>query len=274
MDDGTQTVFGLVDDGPTGHASRSGGPFYHGPGRGGGNSINALLDGWLLTGAPHYLTKAEELLRRCIHPDDDVEALNLLDAEARWSYTVFLSVLARYLDLKAEAGMLDDAYAHAQAALLHYAAWMVEHERTHYDHPEQFGYKTEAWAAHDLRKANVLRLAAAHASQPLRGRLLRRGEELAERAWQDLLRFSTRHSARALAILLTDGTRDAALRAAPPAPRPSAGVRAFPPLAEPFVPQKHRVLARLRSPRGLTVTLVRLLDPRRWPRLRWLWRHL
>ena len=51
MDDGRNTVFGLLDNGPTGAASATVSEDFHGPGRGAGNSINALLDGWILTGS-------------------------------------------------------------------------------------------------------------------------------------------------------------------------------------------------------------------------------
>ena len=54
MDDGSQTLFGLIDDGPTGLASSTAGPDYHGPGRGAGNSINALMDAYRLTGSRNY----------------------------------------------------------------------------------------------------------------------------------------------------------------------------------------------------------------------------
>src|SRR5437667_274570 len=95
----------------TGLASRTGGDLFHGPGRGGGNSINALLDAWLLGAGRAYLDKAEELIRRCVHPADDLAALDLGNPEERWSYTVFLSVLARYLDLKARAGQIDEMFS-------------------------------------------------------------------------------------------------------------------------------------------------------------------
>src|SRR5262249_51138865 len=68
MDDGTRNILGVVDDRPTGLASATREPGYHGPGRGAGNSVNALLDAWLLTSQPHYLDYAETLIRRCIHP--------------------------------------------------------------------------------------------------------------------------------------------------------------------------------------------------------------
>src|SRR5439155_23128436 len=117
MDDGARNIFGLIDEGRTGAASRTTEREYHGPGRGCGNSVNALLDGWLVTGAPGYLEKAEELIRRAIHPADDVEGRNLLAVELRWSYTVFLNVLGRYLQLKAEAGARDEMYAYARSSL-------------------------------------------------------------------------------------------------------------------------------------------------------------
>src|SRR5205085_782607 len=92
MDDGRRTIFRWLDRGDTGLASATVSPLYHGPGRGGGNSINALLDGYRLTGNPAFRAKLEQLLHRCIHPADDIAGRNLLDAEYRWSYTVFLQV--------------------------------------------------------------------------------------------------------------------------------------------------------------------------------------
>ena len=105
--------------GHTGLASGSRTPTYHGPGRGAANSVAALLDGHRLTGDAAFLAKAEQLLRRVIHPSDDVEARNLLDAENRWFYTMFLQSLGRYLDYKAERGERDRMYAYGRAVLLH-----------------------------------------------------------------------------------------------------------------------------------------------------------
>ena len=96
--------------------------------------------------------------------------------ERRWSYTVFLTVLARYLSLKLEHGEQDQMYDYAQSSLTHFAGWMAENEVPYFDHPEKLEYPTEAWAAHELRKANVLRLAAAHADEPLRSQWIPPGE--------------------------------------------------------------------------------------------------
>src|SRR5262249_15166576 len=265
-DDGRRTVFGVVDDGPTGLASATRHPDYHGPGRGAGNSVNALLDAWLLSGQRHYLDTAETLIRRCIHPHDDIAARDLLNVEGRWSYTVFLVVLARYLDVKAEAGEVDFLYAYARASLLACAAWMAEHETPYFDHPERLEYPTETWAAQELRKANVFRLAARHADEPLRSRLLPRGDEFARRAWGDLLACPSRTVVRSLALVMIEGTRERCLQAGPlpPAPRPPS-VESFG-TPERFTPQRRRVLTQLRTPGGLLRACLRLLDVRRWQR--------
>jgi YetA-like protein len=264
MDDGGKTWLGLVDDGPTGLASSTKEPGYHGPGRGAGNSINALLDAWTLTGRRDYLAFAETLVRRCIHPADDIAARDLLDVEARWSYTIFLAILAKYLDLKAAAGETDRMYAYAQASLTHYAAWMVQNERPYFDQVEKLEFPTEVWAAQDMRKANVFRRAARHADEPLRSALIERGDSFAERAWQDLLRFETRTHARSIAIMMIEGLSDCGLRrrTSEPAPR-AAGPLDFG-TPQPFVPQRQRVLARARTAWGFVGMMGSLLDPLRW----------
>ena len=260
MDDGRRTFGVLFDDGPTGTASNTAEPHYHGPGRGCGNSINALLDGWLLSGETKYLHKAETLIRRVIHPLDSIADRDLLNVEMRWSYTVFLAVLARYLDLKAEAKQLDKNYAYAQASLLHYARWMLEHEVPYFDRPDQLEFPTETWAAQELRKANALRLAAIHAEEPLSSRLRQRGAELAERAWTDLYRFARPATMRALAILFVEGLKEAGLRDRRGAPRLD---RTFDfGVPENFVPQRTRIKRSLKSLRGLATNLLRLANPR------------
>jgi len=264
MDDGAKTPLGLIDDGPTGSATCTATIDYHGPGRGSGNSINALLDAWLASARCTYLDTAEALIRRTVHPADDISAHELLNVEKRWSYTVFFEVLARYLDLKIQAKQLDYMYAYARASLLHYARWMLDSERPYFDHPEQLEYPTEAWAAQEFRKANVLRLAAAHAEEPLRGCFLKRGEELADRAWSDLLRFDSRYVSRAIALMMSAGTLDDYFRRGnlPVAPPPKK-VYDFGAPAH-FVPQKLRVRAQLRTVRGFLRAMFRLARPRSW----------
>ena len=264
MDDGRTTVFGLIDGGPTGLASMTGTEDYHGPGRGGGNSINALMDGWLVSGCRTYLDKAEELIRRCIHPKEDMESRDLLNVEKRWSYTMFLRVLDRYLKLKAEMNAFDFSYEYARASLIHYAKWMLENECPYFDHPEQLEYPTETWAGQEFRKGNVLRLAASYVNEPLRSRLWQKGLELSERAWHDLMRFETRTSARSVALILTEGVLDVSLRTMPTKVVQPVNAEWDFGEPQPFVPQKQRVLAKLKSVNGIGQLLVRMSNPVLW----------
>jgi hypothetical protein len=274
MDDGRQHPAGALDPGPTGLASQTGEPGYHGPGRGAGNSLNALLDAWLLTHEPCYLAKTEELLHRCIHPRDEIAARQLMNIELRWSYTVFLEALARYLDIKREHGALDAKYAYARASLLHYAEWMLANERPYFDQVERMEYATETWAAQELRKANVLGWAARHAAEPLRSRLLVRCQQFTERAWSDLERFDTRTSTRAVAIVLRQGLwnlfvqdRDEVEAELPSPMLPLSNALLTPGNPASFVPQRERIRQNLRRPVGLLKMGLRLAAPWNWPRL-------
>ncbi|MCC7423960.1 MAG: hypothetical protein IT428_27155 [Planctomycetaceae bacterium] len=265
MDDGRQSLFGLVDSGPTGLATATTEANYHGPGRGAGNSLNALVDAWLLTRDHEWLTAASAIVRRVVHPQQDLESLGLLNAEKRWSYTVFLVALSRWLEVKAEAHQIDADYAYGQASLLHYARWMAQHERPYFDRENELEYPTATWAAQELRKANVLRVASRHAVDPERSEFLRRGEELAVRAWKDLERFDNRFVARCLHLLMTEGAREAWFRDGHPAQLPRAEMPPTWPPHTPFRPQKDRIKAALRSPRGAVRMLFNSLNLLRWP---------
>jgi hypothetical protein len=264
MEDGGSTVFGLVDDGATGAAT----VYMDKPSRGGANSVSALVDAWTLTGERRFVEFAELLIRRCIHPRDDVAALDLLDAEYSWSYTMFLTSLAKYASAKEQAGERDDAYRYAVASLLHYATWMLAHERPYLDHPEQLEYPTEAWAAQELRKANVLRRAARYAGEPLAGQLRCKGDEFGDRAWQDLLSFdATRATIRAVAIVMTEGLIDCASRGAAEEAVAVPKLDGEWPDRPPFSSQKQRVSSMMKRPAGLVRIAARLANPGRWRRL-------
>lgn len=221
MDDGRRNRWGVLDARPTGLASETVDRSYHGPGRGPGNSINACLDAYALTQEARYLEKAEELIRRCIHPADDIAARNLPDVELRWSYLVFLQVLGKYLDVKAEQP--DRMYAYAKASLLHYAAWMLEHEVPYTTILERVKIPTETWAAQDIRKVNVLHFAAKHAAPPLAARFRERADFFFRACLRDLKSFPTHGLTRPLVLLLVNGAMHAHCQAhpeeaAPPAP--------------------------------------------------------
>ena len=205
MDDGNKTVFRWLSRGDTGLASQSRTPDYHGPGRGSANSISVLLDGHRLTGDRKFLNKAEQLVRRCIHPSDNVERRNLLDAENRWFYTMFLQSLGKFLDYKIELGQLDGCYAYARASLLHYARWMAEYEYPYLDKPEILEYPTETWAAQDMRKCEVFQFAAVHATGEGRRRFQERAAFFYHASIDMLLKMPTRTLCRPLVLMLSNG---------------------------------------------------------------------
>jgi hypothetical protein len=233
--------------GDTGLASKSRSDDYHGPGRGSGNSLAALVDAHRLTGEALFLTKAEQLVRRCIHPADDLAARKLLDVENRWFYTMFLQALGRYLDHKEDLGARDFVYAYARGSLLHYARWMAEHERPYLDKPEILEYPNETWAAQDMRKSEVFKYAARHASGPERSRFRERSDFFFRTSVDMLTAMPTRTLARPVVLLLSFGFMHAYFQkhADDVAPAPAVDVGDFG-KPELFIPQKRRALKRFK----------------------------
>jgi hypothetical protein len=196
MDDGRRTLLGLFTEQPTGCASSTRSLDYQKPGRGAGNSINALLDAHNLSRERRYLFKAEELVRRCIHPRDDVAALQLDDPENRWSYLVFLQVLGKYLDTKVEYGELGYEFFYARDSLIHYATWMLHHEVPFRDVLDKVELPTETWPAQDIRKAHVFHIAAKYSTGEQRSAFAERADFFTRRCIADVLSFETAYLTR------------------------------------------------------------------------------
>jgi hypothetical protein len=205
IDDGSQTPLRFLSRGATGLASQTGSRDYHGPGRGAGDSINALLDAYRLSHKADYLQKAEELIRRCIHPLDRIDALNLLDAERRWSYLVFLQVLGKYLDCKTEWNMSDHMFHYARESLLSYARWMSHHEVPYSQLMDRVEYPTETWVVHDLRKSNIFEWAAKYSVGDERQQFLIKAKFFYENCLSDLTDYTTKTCTRPLVLLLHYG---------------------------------------------------------------------
>jgi len=258
MDDGSKTVLRWLTGSHTGLASATNSPDYHGPGRGAGNSILALMVGHRLTGDRRYLAKAEELVRRCIHPADDIGARELLDAERRWSYIIFLQVLGKYLDYKVELGENDWMYAYGRDALVHYARWMADHEYPYLDKPEILEYPTETWAAQDIRKSEVFTLAALFSDTGDRSRFLERAAFFVDASLAALIASPTRSLARPVVLLLSNGFMSVAQRV--PVARPAPVHRqaeSTPPAA--FIPQKALAKKRLQQTAVAAMLLVAIV---------------
>lgn len=206
MEDGAKTIFRILDKSNTGLSTKTTDSNYHGPGRGAGNSINALIDAYLLSNDRRYLSQAEKLIRRCIHPKDDIAKRNLQEPEKRWSYTVFLQILGKYLDLKEELNERDYIYCYTKESLINYAKWMLDNEYIYLEKPEKLEYPTETWSAQEMRKTNVFLFAAKYSDFLLREKFLQKAEYFYTSNIKWLLSFPGRTFIRPIAILLFCGT--------------------------------------------------------------------
>src|SRR5262249_60104487 len=135
---------------------------------------------------------------------DDIAARELLDAERRWSYVVFLQALGKYLDYKVELGENDWMYAYGRDALVHYARWMADHEYPYLDNPAILEYPTETWPAQDIRKGEVFTLAALFADTTDRTRFVERAAFFVDASLSALVASPTRSLARPVVLLLSN----------------------------------------------------------------------
>jgi hypothetical protein len=210
-----------------------------------------------LTGEPRYLEKAEALIARASHPDDDPASINPLDAENRWSYTVFLQALGKYLDYRTERGLVDEKFAYARAVLVKYATWMAANERPYLDAPEKLEYPTETWAAQDIRKAAVFEFAARHTTDAgTRAVFRERADRFVDYTINYLMQSATGSLTRPLVLLLAYGFQRPMM--AMPETRPVVPTPHF--SRQTFTPLRQRVKKRLAlAGAGLSAAAVVLI---------------
>jgi hypothetical protein len=205
IEDGSKTPFRWLSNHSTGYSTCSSHD-YHGPGRASANSTLALLTGYELTADRKYLDMAIALMRRTVHPEQNLDRLDLLNAELRWFYTMYLQALCRLIDVLAPQQNQRDDLLYAVASLMHYARWMLKHERPILDTPEKLQYPTETWAAQDIRKWHVLAYAAKWAaSDEERYALMDRAEFFFTYCMNTLESFSTKSLCRPVVLLLNYG---------------------------------------------------------------------
>lgn len=178
----------------------------NGPGRGSGNSLNVLMDAFELTGDRQYLDIAENVIAKCIHPDDEIEKRNLLDRENRWMYTIFLKSLCRYLDVKAESGEFDDRFGYARDSLVKYARWMIEREDLYLNERNKLEFPNETWAAQEFRKADVLLAVAAYVNASDKLQFIKKGQFFLQGGVKGLQEFGLQALlTRPLVLMMTTG---------------------------------------------------------------------
>lgn len=169
--------------------------------RGTGNTINACIDAYEVSGGQKFLDRAEELIRGALHPDDDINARDLLDAENAWSYTVLLVSVAKYLGKKVELELFDEGYAYARGCLLAYASWMSQHEYPYLDNPEILEYPNETWSAQDLRKSVIFFHAARYTNEDMADVFIAKAKYFHAVAQKQLGQLATSRFTRPVALM-------------------------------------------------------------------------
>jgi hypothetical protein len=169
--------------------------------RGTGNYLNALLDASLLEPSEDWLEHAESVIRKTIHPADNIEKRNLLTVETGWSYLILMTSIARYLHIKREAGNTDARYSFAQASFMHYANWMLKNERRFLSDPGQLEFPNDTWVAQDVRKA-MLMFQAAELNPERTEDFQNKGSQWLTEVCEALAQSKQKHCARILTILM------------------------------------------------------------------------
>jgi hypothetical protein len=204
-EDGRRTKYRFLAGGETGLTTASGSEYYHGPGRGPANCVEVLVTAFEATNERRFLDQAEHIIRRVVHPDQDIAALDLGDSENKWFYLMFLQALGRYLEIKISLDEIDDMYSYAKLTLLRYADWMAAHEYPFLDKPEKLEFPTETWAAQDMRKVEVFQWAARHASEQQKQTFLEKASFFFKESVRQLNEFETKGLCRPIALLLSNG---------------------------------------------------------------------
>ncbi len=169
--------------------------------RGTGNYITALLDANILTGDKEYLSRVETIIRDTIHPNDVIEKRHLNDIENSWSYLILLQSIARYLEEKSKENEYDSNFFYARDSFIHYVDWIAENEKPFLDQSELLEFPNHTWVAQDLRKANLLKIAAMY--HPGRGQKYKeKSTFFTSYVSKTLGEETTRYYARILIILM------------------------------------------------------------------------
>ncbi len=178
----------------------------NGPGRASGNSLNTLMDSYILSGNQKILKKAEDLIKCSINPDDNITKRELLDSENRWFYIIFLQSLGKYLDVKTECAQFDTMWHYARQSLLNYAEWMAKNEYPYLNRPEKLEHPNETWATQDIRKCNVLLYAAKYSNKSQSETFVEKASFFYDKGINYLQKFETKTLTRPLVLMMLNGS--------------------------------------------------------------------
>lgn len=179
---------------------------FNGPGRGSGNVLNTLIDAYLLTSDHKYLKHSESLIRSCVSPEDDVVSRDLLNAELRWMYTVFLQSLGRFLDIVGKINECSEIFTYARDTFLKYVQWMYENERPYLDNKENLEFPNETWAAQDIRKADILAIASCYCEKDQQEKFLKKSRYFFEKSLEHIFQYGENsYLTRPIVVMMTNG---------------------------------------------------------------------
>jgi hypothetical protein len=242
VENGSKTPFRWLSTANTGYATCSSDNYY-GPGRASGNSMNALITGFELTRDAKYLEMASRLMRRTVHPQQDLDRLDLLNAELRWFYTMHLQSMCRYIEVLKRLADHREELQYAVESLLYYARWMERFEKPTLDASERLQYPNETWAAQDMRKWHVLAYASRWAeSDEEYSKLMAKAEFFYHHSLKTLNGFASKSLCRPLVLLLNFGWQRESLLKEPRIERSWKKVTW--PSIVPFVPQRQIAISR------------------------------
>jgi len=205
--------------------------------RGTGNAITACLDAYEVSHENKWIETAACIIQHTLHPNDDIQSRDLLNAEIGWSYTVLLVAVGKYLDKKKQLNQGDVDCFHARKSLLAYAEWMAKHEYPYLDKPEVLEYPNETWVAQDLRKSVIYYQAAHYADTHEQTALfLQKASFFYQYAANELTQHGTSRLTRPATLMLQNGWVGERLKAAVTIPTPAFGgkVQKIPGLPVPY----------------------------------------
>jgi hypothetical protein len=180
--------------------------------RGTGNCLTSLLDAFTVSGERAYLSKAEQLIKGTIHPEDDINRRNLENVERWWSYTVVLHAIAKYLHIKLEHNECDDNFHYAKMSLLHYTRWMAENEYPTLEKKEILEYPNETWAAQDFRKGVIFWEAAKFSDNNERQQFINKAAFFQRASFEELKKWPSRHYTRPVVLAMQNAGRDMSVK--------------------------------------------------------------
>ena len=192
--------------------------------RGAGPGIRSwrCIEGHRLTGERRYLAKADQLIRRCVHPADDIDALELLDAERRWSIHRVPAGRRQVPGLQDRARRSGRVVrVRARRCCTMRAGWRSTKSRISIA-ARSCEYPTETWAAQDVaevRRVRVCRPACRSRPSAIASPSARRF--FFDYSMTTLLGEKTRAFARPVVLLLSNGWMQLGRRAIRQRPRPS-----------------------------------------------------